>query len=103
MRRSIEPNPPAGVAVRCLEEGADGTLSIGAGHVNEAEAMLRMPAACGQFEGGFEAGLKAEDLKATQKADGFRVGHRSGRIEIGAEGKGEPTMRGRIRQLLTYF
>ncbi len=81
VRRGIEPNPAPGLSVCCLEEGADGPLSIRAGHVNEPEVVLGKAAARGQLERGFKAGLKAENLKAPQKADGFRVGHRNDRTD----------------------
>ena len=52
----------AGGAVDAFEHGADGAFSVGAGNMDEVEAVLRVAQAGGQAAGGFESEFGSGEL-----------------------------------------
>ena len=82
VRGGKEPHAQPRLAVDALEHGAGGPLAVGAGHMNEAESLLRIAAKGSQPEAIGEAELGAKPAEAIQELDGVWIGQRLVKIGL---------------------
>jgi len=76
MRRGKQTHAQARRAVNAFQHGTGGTLAVGAGHVDEAQAFFWMARAGGEFAGGVQPQPGAKHPQPVEELDGFRVVHK---------------------------
>ena len=75
MRRSEQSDAQSRCAINAFEHRAGRAFAIRAGDVDEAEFFLRMPGERGKLERVFQPEIRAENLQAVKKLDGFGIIH----------------------------
>src|SRR5450755_2470411 len=77
MWRGEQADPQSCRAINAFEHRARRAFAVGAGDVDKAEFILRIASQRGELECVFQPKVRAENLQAVEKLDGFGVGHRS--------------------------
>ena len=75
MRRGVQPGLQPGLPADALQHGAHRPFAVGAGHVNETQAFVRIAGVCGQLARIVEAQLGTQQAQLVQPIDGFRIRH----------------------------
>ena len=75
MRRGVEAHAQTGRAIHVFEHGTSGSLAVGPGDVDEAQAVLRIAGQRSQPSGSVETEMRAEHLQGLQELDGVSVSH----------------------------
>ena len=75
VRRGEQSHAQSGRAVDAFQHGADRAFAVGARDVDEAQLPVRIARQRGEPPGAFQPEMRAEQLQAVEKLDGFGVGH----------------------------
>ena len=75
VRRSEQAHPPAGGAVDAFQHGASRAFAVGARHVDEPQAVLRIAHGRRQAEGVVQAQLHAKKAQAVKVFNGLGIRH----------------------------
>ena len=91
MRLGEQPDTPSGRTIKAFQHGAGGAFAVGAGNVDEAEFFLWIAGQRRQFAGALQPEVRAEQLQAVKKLDGFGVGHAESEYELDGDFFRQPT------------